>query len=166
MPIKSERRTSSFRRTGAALSGFKGGASLFSGKGVKFGITIGGHKQLISKITKYKKDTSLKMYDAMKRGVLIVEAEAKYLIVHGYYQPAVKTGRLLGSVSGEIVSYDVKSVEGRIGTPVYYGIYVHEGTHLMKKRKFLVDALGKNRLRLVSMMSAAIKYDVRATSLT
>jgi HK97 gp10 family phage protein len=163
MPITPERRTSGFRRTSSALSGFAGGASLFGGKGVKFGISIKGNTSLIRKFNSYKKSSSLKMYDATKRAVLIVEAAAKVLITK---KKAVDTGRLRGSIIGQVISYDVKSVEGKVGTSVFYGIYVHEGTVKMEKRRFLTEALDKNKKRIVAMMAAAIKWDIKATSLT
>ena len=137
MPIRPEKRTTGRTRTKSALNKYKGSANLFGGakQGVgKWGITIHGQASLSRKFLKIKKTMSLKLYDAVAKSVILVEAEAKYLIVHGYYRPAVDTGRLLNSVTGEVTKNSLTSVEGKIGTSVYYSVYVHEGTWFMKER--------------------------------
>ncbi|MHA2363875.1 MAG: hypothetical protein ACXAC7_07945 [Candidatus Hodarchaeales archaeon] len=164
MPGRPEKKTTRTRRGASALSRFRGGAALFGGaKGMKWSISVKGISGITKSFNKKSQNVSFAMLDAMKRAVIIVEAEAKYLIVHGYYQPAVKTGRLLGSVVGQVVNYDGVKVNGRVGTVVYYAVYVHDGTYLMRERKFLYDALAKNRQRISAMMAAAIRKDSKRT---
>jgi len=164
MPGRPEKKTSRVKRGASSLNRFRGGAALFGGAGgMKWSISVRGVPKVLKGLNAYEKKVSYNMLDAMKKAVIIVEAEAKYLIVHGYYQPAVKTGRLLGSVVGQVVSFDGTNAKGRVGTSVYYAKYVHEGTYLMKERKFLRDALAKNRKRIVAMFKAAIKKDDKRT---
>lgn len=127
--------------------------------GGRFAVVVRGQPQLSAKLDKYAITTSVKVYDAMKRAHLMVEATAKRLITSGYYKPAVDTGRLRGSITGMIVEFSRKSVEAKVGSNVYYGIYVHEGTFRMEKRPYLVDALEKKKEEITEMIKQAIKID-------
>ncbi len=128
--------------------------------GGRFAVVVRGGSSLVAKLNAYSISTTSKVYDAVKRAHLIVEAEAKRLITSGYYKPAVDTGRLRMSITSGIVNFDKNSIEAKIGSNVYYGIYVHEGTKRMEKRPFLTDALEKKKEKIKEMIKIAIKLDV------
>jgi HK97 gp10 family phage protein len=133
----------------------------FSGlAGARFGVSVTGAGSLAAKLGAFNILTTSKVYDAIKRAHLIVEADAKKLMTYGYYRPAVDTGRLRMSVTSGIVKYDGKYIEAKIGTNVYYGIYVHEGTIYMVKRPFQVDALRNNKEKIKMMFNKAVKMDI------
>lgn len=134
--------------------GFKGGA------GGSFRIYAHGADKLGLALQKYNIQTTAKVYDAMKRVILILEADAKRLITSGYYAPAIDTGRLRGSITGQIVRFDAKLIEAKVGSNVYYGIYVHEGTIKMEKRPYMKDALVRNENKIKIMIIKALKRDV------
>lgn len=166
MPIVPERRTTKTSRSRAALNRFRGTANLFGGGKIggissKWKIKVHGQRRLKTKFNKVKSGVSINLYDVMTKSVLLVEADAKYLIVHGYYRPAVDTGRLLGSVSGEVVKYKRTYIEGKVGTPVYYSFYVHEGTWFMARRRFLTDALARNRGKITGMIKKALRNTIK-----
>lgn len=134
--------------------GFKGGA------GGRFAVVVSGGNSLVAKLNAYGISTSSKVYDAVKRAHLMVEAEAKRLITSGYYKPAIDTGRLRMSITSGIVNFDRNYIEAKVGSNVYYGIYVHDGTKRMEKRPFLTDALEKKKEKIKEMIKIAIKLDV------
>src|SRR5262245_19822351 len=109
--------------------------------GLKLFFQIDGNRALTSKIKKISASSSIFLYDALQRSLLMVEAEAKYLVAKGYYQPAIDTGRMCGSITTRITGFSGKEMTGDVGTGVWYAIYVHEGTVKMIKRPFLTDAL-------------------------
>lgn len=133
----------------------------FSGTaGAKFGVFVRGYKSLQRKLATYEKVTQLKSYEALKRSLILLEAEMKKLITYGYYRPAVQRGRMRLSVGGQIISFTPVKAEAKVGTNVYYAIYVHEGTRFMIARPFAVDALDNKRNEIMNMFEKAYKYDL------
>lgn len=121
----------------------------------RFGVAVIGTRATIRKLVKYAADSQSAVYLAMQKAILIVEAEAKRLIANGYYQPAIQTGTLRASVSGNIVQFSAGKVVAEIGTGVYYAEYVHEGTKYMEERPFLVDALKNKRNEIRQLIREA-----------
>ncbi len=113
-----------------------------------------------AKMAKLGAKVALSAYDVMARSVLIVEAEAKRLMTYNYYRKAVDSGRLRGTVTGQVVSFTATEAEGKVGTNVYYGIYVHEGTKWMEERPFLVDALKNKQDEIKNMHSRELKRNI------
>jgi phage gpG-like protein len=109
----------------------------------------------------------------VKKALLMVEAEAKRIITKVGYYPShpksdiIDTGTLKGRVTNQIVAFSFTNIEGRVGTNVYYAIYVHEGTTsdvsrifnrwLMAPRPFLVDALRNKEKEIVDMILKTYK---------
>jgi HK97 gp10 family phage protein len=117
-------------------------SALFAGNaGAKIALQVRGVDVLLRKLQRAGKVMPSKSFDAMKRVLIILEAESVRLITSGYYRPAVDTGRLRRSITHRITKIEPVEVQGVMGTNVYYAIYVHEGTIYMEKRSFLTDAL-------------------------
>lgn len=93
---------------------------------------------------------------ALEKSLLLIEAEAKRLIKSGYYQPAIDTGRMIGSITYEINVAGLTELEGRVGTNVEYAIYVHNGTARMKARPFLLDAVANKQEQIVDIFNKVI----------
>jgi len=132
----------------ANLRGFSGAA------GGKFAV-VGRRLPVAGGFKGFSAVTMLKIHEAMNKAVIILEAEAKRKITSGYEKPAVDTGRLRASIVGQATSAE----QGKAGTSVYYGIYVHEGTKRMPPRPFLTDALNDKKEEIIAMFKAAVKKD-------
>ena len=135
----------------------------FSGTaGMKSGIFVPKSElfQYQAKMAKLGTKAALTAYDVMARAVLMVEAEAKKLMTYDYYRKAVDSGRLRGTVTGQVVSFTAMEAEGKVGTNVYYGIYVHEGTKWMEERPFLVDALKNKREEIGYMHVVELRKNI------
>ncbi len=136
----------------------------FSGNaGAKFGLIVRGANIINNQLRKFESYVQTDLYIAIQRCLIMVEADAKYLIASGYYKPAIDTGRTRMSVTNQIVSFTYTKIEGKVGTNVYYAIYVHEGTKnksdansfnaagmnqgawRMPPRRFLIDALKRKK---------------------
>ncbi len=118
--------------------------------------------QYQAKMAELGAKAALSTYDVIARAVLMVEAEAKRLIAYGYYSPAIDSGHMWRSVSGQVVSFTATEAEGKVGLAVYYGIYVHEGTIYMEERPFLVDALKNKREEIGHMYKIELKKRIRS----
>ena len=80
--------------------------------------------------------------DMLRRGKN-VESAAKRRI--GQEPRRIDTGRLRSSIRARLILF--KGLPGsRIGTPVKYSLYVHNGTRRMKPNPYLKDALPAFRL--------------------
>jgi HK97 gp10 family phage protein len=137
----------------------------FSGTaGMKGGVFVPKSELLgfQAKMTKLGAKAALSNYDVTARAVMMVEAEAKRLITYGYYRKAVDTGRLRMSINGQIISSTATQSEGKVGTIVYYAIYVHEGTKFMEERPFLVDALKNKQDEIKNMHVVELKRNIRS----
>lgn len=95
----------------------------------KFGISVTGVPRLIANIEKRIRQTQSALYVAMLAVLLEIEGEAKRLIAYGYYKPAIDTSRMINSITSKITEFSYATIEGVVGTSVYYAIYVHEGVH-------------------------------------
>jgi len=86
-------------------------------------------------------DTAL-AHDLLKRGVR-VERKAK-LFLSGQ-RVNVRTGRLRASVHAELFNQPDGNIGCRVGTNVYYGGYLNDGTRFIRARLWLTDALDAAR---------------------
>ena len=145
----------------------------------KVGIRVNGTARLIFNIEQRMRKTKSALYVTFQTVLLMVEAEAKRLIVSGYYRPAVKTGRLLNSVTHKMLSFSMDEIVGIVGTSVYYSIYVHDGVHKtasekaydsmmdnftsyykMEPRPFLTDSLENMKEKTNRMFHNAVRREL------
>ncbi len=153
----------------SVLSGFSGTA------GAKFGFTIKGGQSAIKKLENYANTKRTKLLVAIKKSLILIEAEAIRLVAGGiYWKNPIDTRRMIGSVTNQLVSFSYTGIEGKVGTNVEYAIYVHEGTKMMKKgaenrgkssgrageRPFLLDALNNKKDEVITMIIEAYKQDI------
>lgn len=87
---------------------------------------------------------------AMKKAVLIVEAEAKR-------NTPVDTGRLRGSITNEVREIARQVIEGRIGTNVDYARFIELGTSKMSAKPYLRPALRNKFSEVVSIIQGALE---------
>ncbi len=85
---------------------------------------------------------------AMKRAVLMIEADAKRLV-------AVDTGRLRASITNQVRQITRDVIEGRIGSNLSYSAYQELGTSKMPAQPYLRPALEKNFPKIVRMIRRA-----------
>lgn len=121
----------------------------------RYGVAVIGTRATVRKLIAYSATTQSELYIAMQKAILMIEAEAKRLIAHGYYQPAINTGALRASVSGNITEFSASRIVAEIGAGVYYSTYVHQGTRHMKKRPFLTDSLKNKRNEIRQLIREA-----------
>jgi hypothetical protein len=132
--------------------GFSGGA------GAKFAVRVRGAEKVKRAFDNVFRASQNNLFDAMNKSVLSVEAESKRLVTSGYYQPAIDTNRMRGSITGVVERLDRDKTGGRVGTNVYYSVYVHEGLGQHKEpRPFLVDALKKQKDKITEWITDAIR---------
>jgi hypothetical protein len=150
-------------------SSFKGSA------GGKFGFTVRGGQSAVRKLESFANTSRAKLLVAVKKSLIMVEAEAIRLVAGGvYWKNPIDTRRMIGSITNQLVSFGFTRIEGKVGTNVEYAIYVHEGTEMMMKaaenrgkdggktggRPFLLDALNNKRLEISAMIIEAYKMDL------
>jgi hypothetical protein len=108
-------------------------------KGVKSNaiiITVQNAHNIGKKFQKYMRAKESLAQMVLRKCLIKIETEAIFLINKGYYQPAVDTGLLRNSITHQTVVLTLDYYEGRVGTNVYYSIFVHEGT----KQKYGLQA--------------------------
>ena len=134
----------------------------FSGSaGGKFGFKVLNAPQVNSAIARYGKKTSIKVFSAFKKGLLMFEAEAIRLVAGNvYWKNPIDNRRMINSITNHPVHFSFTRIEGKFGTNVEYAIYVHEGTILMEKRPFLIDALNNKKKEVIAMIIEAYKTEI------
>lgn len=149
--------------------GFKGSA------GASFGFYTKNTPQVINALAQYgaKRKTMVKV--AVKKALILVEAEAIRLIAGNvYWKNPIDTRRMSNSITNKLDKFTYTAIEGRVGTNVDYAIYVHEGTKYMEigaknsgnesmdkgKRPFLTDALKNKRAEVIAMVIEAYKREL------
>lgn len=82
-----------------------------------------------------------------------------YSDVHGNppHTEIVDTGRLFESIDAAVSRDSQNAFSVEVGTNVPYAIYVHEGTHKLKGRPFISDAILENREKLKELLSTDLK---------
>lgn len=130
--------------------GFSGGA------GGVVGFRVLNAPKVIADIQRYGTSTTSKVRIAIKRGLVMFEAESKRLVAGNvYWKNPIDTRRMSNSITHHLDKFTYTKIEGRFGLNSEYAFYVHEGTKLMEigaansgesflekgKRPFLVDAL-------------------------
>ena len=96
------------------------------------------------------------MSTAMRKAVLLVTRDAKI------FAP-VDTGRLRSSITGAVIparSFG-KSIQGIIGSNVFYAPFQEIGTRHMKGRKFLQRSIDKNEVHIQRLIGDAVVRIVR-----
>lgn len=150
-------------------AGFKGTA------GGKFGFTVRGGSSAIRKLENYANTSRTKLLIAVKKSLILVEAEAIRLVAGGvYWKNPINTRNMIKRITNKLEKFSFTSIEGKVGTNVKYAIYVHEGTKMMKKgaenrgkdsgkmgeRPFLTDALKNKKAEISAMIIEAYKQDL------
>jgi len=143
--------------------------------GAKFGFTVRGATSAIKRLQDYSNLSTSKVLVAVKKSLIMVEAEAIRLVAGGtYWKNPIDTRRMIGSVTNDLVAFSYVRIEGRVGTNVEYAIYVHQGTKNMKigaenaggavgetgERPFLTDALNNKKKEVIAMIIEAYKMDL------
>lgn len=149
--------------------GFRGTA------GGKFGFTVRGGSSAVRKLENYANTSRIKLLVAVKKSLIMVEAESIRLVAGGvYWKDPIDTRRMIGSITHDLVEFSFVKIEGKVGTNVEYAIYVHQGTKMMKKgaenrgkdssnngaRPFLTDALKNKKDEIVAMIITAYTQDL------
>lgn len=116
---------------------------------IKINFDVGDLAKLAQKLGIAEKDVHYRLWLAVTRTGLKIEARAKRLA-------PVDTGRLRSS----LVSRDVSKsrsftvIENQIGTNVKYGIYQELGTRYIRPKLFLTRAYRENIGRLTNRLAA------------
>lgn len=141
----------------------------------KFGITVFNAQSCIKKLNDYGVKRQSLVLIAVKRSLIMLEAESIRLITGNvYWKNPIDTGRMKNSITHKLVSFSYTKIEGKVGTNVYYAIYVHEGTkHMsyaaakagsivfnMGKRPFLTDALRNKKDAIIKEVIDAYKKEI------
>lgn len=149
--------------------GFKGTG------GAKFGFYTKNTPAVISALAQYGTKRKTLVNVAIKKALIMVEAEAIRLVAGNvYWKNPIDHRRMINSITNKLVKFTYTAIEGKVGTNVDYAIYVHEGTVLMEagarnsgnvagdkgKRPFLVDALNNKKTEIVALVIDAYKKEL------
>ncbi len=149
--------------------GFKGSA------GGIFGFQVKNSSKVIAALENWGKKKRTLVNVAVKKALIMVEAEAIRLIAANvYWKNPIDTRRMSNTITNKLVKFSYTEIEGKVGTNVDYAIYVHEGTEKMEigarnsgnkasekgKRPFLTDALQNKRKEIVELIIDAYKKEL------
>lgn len=149
--------------------GFKGSA------GGAFGFQVKNSSKVIAALAAYGNKKRTLVNVAVKKALIMVEAEAIRLVAGNvYWKNPIDHRFMINSITNKLDKFTYTAIEGRVGTNKTYAIYVHEGTYLMEigaknsgnaagdkgKRPFLVDALNNKKKAIVDMIIDAYKKEL------
>jgi len=148
----------------------------FSGSaGAKFGFQVKNTNKVVAALAAYGNKKRMLVNVAVKKALIIVEAEAIRLVRGNvYWKNPIDTRRMSNTITNKLVKFTFTAIEGKVGTNVQYAVYVHEGTKLMAigaensgntaedlgKRPFLIDALKNKRKEIVDLIIDAYKKEL------
>ena len=87
---------------------------------------------------------------AMWRAILIIEADAKR-------NAPVDTGNLRSAITSMVEQIAADAMQGQVGAPVEYALFVELGTSKMSAQPYLRPALRNNFSKVVSIIQEAIE---------
>jgi HK97 gp10 family phage protein len=117
-------------------------------------IRVVGIPEAIASLKRYQKKKRKDIQRELKRGAIEVRDLAVDMV-------AVKTGRLKGSL--QIDDSDIHLLVMRVGTNVFYGVYVEFGTRKMAARPFLFPAFFAKEGEIIRRIGNVLKKDIRPT---
>jgi len=159
------------RVSGAGIGRTGGAASLSKVSGiapssflrvpnVKAKITVSGVSAVESAFRKVSRNMESATFKAVEAAVKMIRAEARKIVLTGSMK-AYDTGELYEGIVALIEERNNDEIYGVAGTfTVKHAIYIHEGTHKMAPRPFLLVAI-KRRMKLIEkMIQQAVQRDI------
>lgn len=149
--------------------GFSGGA------GGMFGVKVLNAPKVIADLQRYGDVSKSKVLIAVKRGLVMFEAESKRLVAGNvYWKNPINNRTMSNSITHQLVHFSFTRIEGKFGLNSEYAIYVHEGTKLMKigaersgkpfdtdgRRPFLIDALNNKKDEVIAEVIKAYTKEI------
>lgn len=117
----------------------------------KIPIKVNGLPEALSKLRKYQSRKKKQIKDELRVGAFKIEGSAKDVV-------AVATGRLKGSIATD--DSDIAILIMRVGTNVFYAVYVEFGTKHMEARPYLYPAFFSHENEIVKAIGRVLRKDI------